>query len=243
MLLLGIDIETGLDASSKQEVNFITEVGAVLWDTELNAPIVIYDELVDDNCVTPISEGGELYSGISEYSRKKYGKNPTVVIPPLLELLGKADYLVAHNGRVFDKPLLHHFFKRNSFEFPKKYWIDTLFDVSYPKNCASKNLTYLAAFYGFVNPFPHRAFSDVLTMFRVLKENGVSYGQLMDKAKQDRYLVQAEVTIKDKDKAKSKNFSWNGQMWSCELTKDDLDKILPTCDFKVTILEKREALS
>ena len=47
MKLLGVDLETGgsFDADIIKD-NFITEIGAVLWDTELGQPVKMLNELV-----------------------------------------------------------------------------------------------------------------------------------------------------------------------------------------------------
>ena len=49
-IVCGVDLETtGLDPQKDQ----VTEVGAVLWDTELNAPIKFFNKLLRINGSVP----------------------------------------------------------------------------------------------------------------------------------------------------------------------------------------------
>ena len=51
MKILGIDIETGAKFDTPKEENFITEIGAVLWDTDLGCPGKLDRKLEQENKV------------------------------------------------------------------------------------------------------------------------------------------------------------------------------------------------
>jgi DNA polymerase-3 subunit epsilon len=81
----------------------------------------------------------------------------------------------AHNAVSFDKVVFELWAAQYGAQAPehlrelinKITWVDTLSDIPYPKNITTRKLSYLAAELGFVNPFPHRALPDTMTMMRV----------------------------------------------------------------------------
>ena len=166
MKLLGIDLETtDLDLKTGR----VVEVGAVLYDWGTHTPLEIYSKLVNEKG-RPASE--ERYNGslITEEMIVTYGVEPQTIVQDLFHLSEQADYIVAHNGEYFDKPMLEAFYQRNKFcntlTLP---WLDTLYHIEYSELVGSKGLRNIAAFHEFVNPFLHRAVFDVMTMFKVLK--------------------------------------------------------------------------
>ena len=178
MLLLGIDLETGGSFDAPKEDNFITEIGACLWDTN-HGPVKMFSEIL--NLGKPICKEAEEYTGITDRMKLDYGINemihPQIFRTKTQELfyfMTKADYIVAHNGLEFDKPILMQFLKSIGIQMPDKTWIDTMIDVPYPKNCTSRSLTYLAGHHLILNCFPHRAITDVLTMMTILMKYDLS---------------------------------------------------------------------
>lgn len=244
MLLLGLDLETGGEFSAPAEQNFITELAMVLWDTEFNQPVDIYSVLIDQE--RPVSADSQQYTGISDALLQRHGVKADIrLINPIKALIAKADFIVAHNGRDFDRPLLEAFFRQQSHSLPKKEWIDTLTDVDYPKNCASRNLTYLAGFHGILNSFPHRAVTDVLTMLTILARYDIE--QVIGNSRSPRLVVKAEVSYDDREKAKAKRFSWESagkegvrypKSWVRIIRESDLAKLKEECDFPLVILER-----
>jgi DNA polymerase-3 subunit epsilon len=243
MRLLGIDIETG---DFDTENTFITEVAAVLWDTEIGQPVKIFSALIDEE--KEISKEAEEYTGISNFMRQTYGIPLEAVEPNLKQLAVQSEYLVAHNGLVFDKPIVERKFK----SLVGYKWIDTLIDIEYPNNCKSKNLTYLQAFHGFVNPFPHRAVADVLTMFKIL--NQYSFPRILAVANSPEIEIVArfeyphrmhpqhaqlmEIFNKTKDKVKEAGFKWypEEKRWKLKTKKCIADKL--KFEFPVFIKEE-----
>ncbi len=249
MLLLGIDLETGGEFNSTSASNFIIEIGMVLWDTDFSQPVEIFSVLLDNE--RPVSAEASEYTGITDALLKRHGSKPDIrVIHPVKDLMEKADYIVAHNGRDFDRPLLEAFFGQRSHKMPVKPWIDTLYDVDYPRNCTSRNLTYLAGFHGILNSFPHRAVTDVLTMLTVLSRYDID--EVVANASLPRLVVKAEVSFNDREKAKAKRFSWESpgkgggkypKSWVRIIREDQLDALKQECDFPIQILERLKPAS
>ena len=178
MKILGIDMEIGNPFSKEdgsdwpKDEAWVTEFGMVMYDTKYGTqPVKSFETLVYEEGKY-VSPDAEEYTGITTALIEEHGSCPSEFVSKIFSWLDEADYVVAHNGNKADKPWLKFFLMRYSnpeaFEacnFP--HWIDSLIDVEYPNNCRAKNLTYLQAFHGFVNPFPHRAGSDVLTMMKI----------------------------------------------------------------------------
>ncbi len=249
MLLLGLDLETGGEFNSSSDQNFIIEIGMVLWDTEFGQPVELYSVLVDND--RPVSMDAAEYTGITDALLKRHGEKPDIrMLNPIKDLMNKADYIVAHNGRDFDRPLMEAFFSQQSHKMPAKPWIDTLHDVDYPRNCKSRNLTYLAGFHGILNSFPHRAVTDVLTMLTILSRYDIE--NVIANASHPRLVVKAEVGFSEREKAKAKRFSWESagkgagkfpKSWVRIIREDQLEALKQECDFPIVILERLKPAS
>ena len=249
MLLLGLDLETGGEFNAASSQNFIIEIGMVLWDTDFAQPVDLYSVLIEND--RPVSPEAAEYTGITDALLKRHGYKPDIrVITPIKDLMNRADFIVAHNGRDFDRPLLDAFFGQRSHKMPVKPWLDTLYDVDYPRNCTSRNLTYLAGFHGILNSFPHRAVTDVLTMLTILSRYDIV--EVIANANHPRLVVKAEVGFSDRDKAKAKRFSWESpgrgapkyaKSWVRVIREDQLDALKQECDFPIQILERLKPAS
>lgn len=200
MILLGIDLETGGSFDQPMEANFITELGAVLYDTELKQPVSILNTLVKS--LQPVSAESTQYTGITDGMLAKWGVEWAKVSSRLCVMLGQADAVVAHNGLGFDKPLL-----QNYLTLDDKPWIDTMLDVPYPANCRSTNLTYLAGFHGLLNCFPHRAVTDVLIMLEILAKYDIQ--PIYELACSPLIKIIAHVSFANNKLAKNQKFMWN----------------------------------
>ena len=167
MLITGIDIETGATFETPKEDTFITELGAVLYDTELESPVQMMNVLVNQD--REVSPEATVYTGITTEMCRKYGVSITEALMTLLPLYNRADYIVGHNGLAFDKPIIGAQIKKTftTSPFQKKPWIDTIIDIKFPSNCMNTSLTYLQGFHGFCYP-GHRAIFDVMAMLKIL---------------------------------------------------------------------------
>jgi len=249
MRVLGIDLETtGVDF----EKDRIIEIGLVLWDTDLKIPLRMSSQLIDepghpkidsDNVPALITDEMVKEFGISMNDSRKVD----LLFDFIIGLCKEARYIVAQNGNKFDKIMLKKFFDRYSKDFPDILWLDTRTDIEYPVHCHSKNLIYLAAFHGFVNPFPHRALFDIMTMLKLLDNYDID--EIIERMESPEVTLRACVTFDTKELAKAEGFSWSefpdcpyrgSKIWykiikECDVTDEWIDSL----EFKVKMIETR----
>jgi DNA polymerase-3 subunit epsilon len=175
--ILGIDLEGMNQNLSEDGVNLkkdrVTEIGAVLWDCHFNQPIKIMSDLINEPDHLPISEEVEELTGISDNMLDLWGhpkENIPNVLKQLAQLMENADAIMAHNGGMYDKPMLTGLFERFSVPMPDKLWIDTSKHIEYPKRIQAYSMQVLEHSHGFINPYPHRAVTDVLAMFKIASQ-------------------------------------------------------------------------
>lgn len=213
MRLLGLDFETtGLDPVE----DYVTEVGAVLWDTERKGPISIDSYFVKHDGIELTEEIIKI-TGIHQADLNEFGLESRHGFERLYESVEKCDAIVAHNGELFDRLFYRNWGKKVSDGIDDldkiRVWIDTQNDIDYPEEISSRKLTYLAAEHGFLNPFAHRAVFDVLTMLKVLENYNID--EALHSAQQPTVTLQALVSYDDREKAKERRFRWDAQakMW------------------------------
>lgn len=225
-MILGIDLETtGLDTATVD----VIEVGAVLWDEVKRVPITMYNALIANRTVP---EEITKITGITQEQIDVFGLDLGLVSEDLVVLLKQAKWIVAHNGKGFDRLIWERVFNA----LAKKPWIDTSVDVPYPAQIQTRKLTHLAAEHGFVNPFPHRAATDVLTMLTVLSR--YDFATVEKYAAAPDVEVVARVSFDEKEKAKARGYRWNAEFrrWS-KIVKDfQLEAEKAEAGFQVTIL-------
>jgi DNA polymerase III subunit epsilon len=232
MIWLGYDIETtGLNV----ETDRVTEVGFVLWDAYKKKTIYAGSKLVSNRI---ISKEIEQLTGIDQHMIDKFGENEVSVFNLVQDYMNQADYIISHNGNLYDKPLTFNEFKRNSIEPPNKPWIDTTTDVPFDPKITTRSLKYLASEKEFVNPFPHRALFDVLTMLKI-----VSYFDpdvIRDHSLAKTFLIKALVTRDNKELAKSRGYRWNPEKvsWYKTIKEFNYEKECLEAPFKVLIVEE-----
>jgi DNA polymerase-3 subunit epsilon len=226
MLVLGIDLET---TTFHQDILRVTELGAVLYDTDLKCPIEVQADLINEPDIElPMDEFVVGLTGITDEMVTKYGKPPRQVINRFADLYEKADYIVAHNGNAFDKPALGNFIKRYDLldEFEPKHWIDTMLDLPYGPYVTTRKLEDLTGRHGFLNPFPHRAFSDVLSMLRIMSEYPIDQG--VEISKSPELTFHGQVDYHNRNVVKQAGFKWDGEKrkWLYKIKKYfvDIDK-------------------
>jgi DNA polymerase-3 subunit epsilon len=199
MRLLGIDLETtSLDPATTE----IIEVGAVLWDCQRNMPLRMLSELIVPDA--PISPETVEITGITPEDIREHGKPWEPVGAILREMSAQADLWVGHNCIRFDRPILERYEEEAAQSLP---WLDTREDLPYPKGVRSRNLTYLQAAHGFVNPFAHRAVFDVLTMLRIFSQYPLA--ETMEFYRSPKWELTAKVSYDDRQLAKDAGFHWD----------------------------------
>lgn len=228
MLVLGLDFET----DSLDTVNgSITEVGAVLWDTLINKPLVIYNKLIRQS--KPLTPEIVKLTGLTDDILAKYGEDPYHVLAGLGEVMTKADHVVAHNGTNFDKPFYHNNCARIDLDPLEKHWVDTSVDIPYPDNISTRKLVHLAAEHGFVNPFAHRAVFDVLTMLAVCAK--YDWPQVIALSKEENVRLIANVSYADNNKAKERGYRWDAtrKQWYKTIKRSFVEREINEANFKI----------
>ena len=163
MIVLGIDLET---TGFVPGTDRITELGAVLWDTQEKTPLRLFCRTVQTS--VELTPEIQRITGIKPHMVQAPHAIPIgQALYELHDLAEHADYYVAHNAP-FDRSFIEH--AAAHFQFPLKAlpWIDTITDVPYPDSISTRRLGYLAAEHGFLIPFAHRALFDVMAMLKVL---------------------------------------------------------------------------
>ena len=223
MLILGLDLETsGLDRKTCD----VLEIGAALWNVKEKRPVRLYTQFNKD-FQSEVPEEIESLIGIKAYEVKKYGKSLRECLNELTPLMEDAEYIVAHNGTNFDKPFLEETYKSIGLKMPEKIWIDTQIDIPYPDGMGTRKLSYLACEHGFVNPFPHRALTDVLTTLKLLSL--YDFDVIKEIAKSPVVQVIAQVTFDERHKPRQAGFRWDSErkFWYLDIRK----ALVPTREF------------
>ncbi len=241
MRLLGLDFEsTGLDTGNDR----IVEVGAVIWED--NKPLGMFSAFVHDETFPEMSAEVTAINGITTEMLKEFGAPPSPVYHTLSNycVKHKVDYIVAHNGENFDKPFLFAELSRLGGEFAIKQlpWIDTRTDLPHLVEPSSRRLIHMAADLGFVNPFPHRAVFDVLTMLRILSNYGID--EVLAYQAIPFITVRGLVSYEDRQLAKDQRFSWEQlgdkkfvKMWVKRIKKNRFEAEQLNCKFPIREIE------
>lgn len=209
MIICGLDTETtGLSPDNDR----IIELGAVLWDTDTNKPIKFFSEFIYDDTYPAINPAASKVNGITQSMLDTWSEVPAYVYGKFLQFSVKADYILAHNGNGFDKPFVDNSLARVGMKLEKP-WIDSRIHVPYPEAKGSRKLIHLAAELGFVNPFPHRAVTDVLTMLRVCSH--FDWSVIISNSSSKQIRIRALVSKNERQKAKDVGYYYDGtnQWW------------------------------
>jgi DNA polymerase III subunit epsilon len=230
-LILGLDFETtGTDLNSPDFR--VIEVGAALFNEKLQL-IESYSWLVTGLWYFNPGQGDNIVpndvtrlTGIDS-ELVMHGYHPNTIDTRLAELIKQADYLCAHNHS-FEKAILeklpHSYDEYLNGDDPKP-WIDTMTDL--PNNAGAGTLTVMAANHRFINPFPHRALPDVLTMMAVLSQ--YDFDEVV------RHATAPTVTLglyipynggeEQRATAKANGFKWNPdkKLWEKEVKDFNLE--------------------
>ncbi len=223
MLVLGLDLETsGLDKSECD----ILEFGAALWNVKEKRPIYLFSKFNGD-FKSEIPLEIENLIGLKAAEVRKWGKPLRECLDELSKLIKAADYIVAHNGTSFDKPFLEHTYKSIGFKMPEKKWIDTQIDLPFPDSVGTRKLSYLACEHGFMNPFPHRAITDVLTTLKLMAQ--YDFETIVSIASSPLVQVIAQVSYDERHKPRQAGFRWDSQrkFWYLDIRQ----ALIPEKDF------------
>jgi DNA polymerase-3 subunit epsilon len=235
MLILGKDYETtGLDP----EVHSVTEAGLVVWDTDLRAPIKVMGFLVDPGPNAVWDPVTTKITGITPELCSKYGYPDERALKQIIAWYSGVDVICAHNGTRFDHLFFDAWCKRYGFAPEPKLWIDTNTDIELGELDfkKSRKLTYMAADHQFLNPFPHRAVFDVMTMLKVL--DNYDLDRVLFLAKQPVVDVQALVSYDDRELAKARGYRWypEQKLWVMTMKECFVEKEKESAGFPIKVL-------
>ena len=215
MLILFIDTETtGLDP----KLNRVIEVAAALWHFEgdRNRIVRSFSMLCNDNPGISTSPEITKINGITQDLLDSRGVDIAAVLKHLTEnYVAFADYLCAHNA-AFDRCFLEEEMTRKGFPKWDKPWIDTKVDLPYPDEFTSKRLGHLAAEHGFLNPFPHTALADTMTMARIMSNYSLDF--IIKSSAAEIFHLTMQTSFEDYDtreKLKRLGFHWDkpNKLW------------------------------
>jgi len=210
-LLLGLDLEC---SSLDPKTGKILEVGYCLKRTGEPRPWLLKSEFIYAQSWGRdfIPDEARLINGISPDHCIRFGRPLAAVAQEIDAIIKthKVDYLVAHNAN-FDIPYYMHHVQDLSCDcwenFKATPVIDTMIHVPYPKNIKTRSLSHLAAEHKFLNPFPHSALSDVLTMLLVLENYDID--EVAKIAREPSAVYRAFVDFADRERAKALGFRWS----------------------------------
>ena len=257
-LILGIDlegvntnlIESGIDL----EKDRVMEIGAVLWDYGRRQPVQIFSYLIDEEDRPPIDEELTQLTGIDDSMLSHWGLKGSQIREKLEELnwlIGKAGYLMAHNGSGYDYPMLNALYGRNSLPMAEKLWIDSSQDIEFPKIMKNRGLSGLEYAHGFINPFSHRAVTDVLSMLKIA--SGYPLDRMVALAQSPKVRIVAKLQAPNwrskrevdafnivKNRVSKARFRWNPEekVWFKDVHKIFIDEKKINYDFEWSILEE-----
>jgi DNA polymerase-3 subunit epsilon len=231
--ILGIDFETtGLDLVEDR----VTEVGMVLWDIPSRTPVQISGFLV--KTPKPITEEITKLTGITRDMLDTFGVEEPKALKAVEQFVRKTDFIMAHNGADFDRPLLKNWCYREKQAFPEEtVWIDSKTDLPAAAYKKSAALTYMAADHGFVYD-GHRAVNDVLAMLKILSFYDVD--TVIERAKQPTVHVQALVTFDTNKLAKDRGYHWKPEtkQWVKPIKANELEQEEKESKFRIRVLSE-----
>lgn len=209
MKILSLDLETTfLNPINTSQIR-IKEIGAVLYDWNLKRPLKMISEFIYEEDHPPSPQELVDLTGITDDMCKEYGISLSSGLHLLSTLMSRADFVLAHNGNSFDKPVLEAEYGRCGYMMPQLHWIDSKTDVPYPSHVKTRKLVHLCAEMGFVNPFAHRALFDALSTLNVVKNFDME--EVIAISKEPTVRLVAEVSFAEKDKAKVLGYYWDGE--------------------------------
>lgn len=238
MILMGIDFET---SGPDPQVCDVTEAAWVIYDTTFGmSPIVSKCYLNKD--VESIDPEAERITGISVERCKMYGESREYIKEQIEGAIHhrKVEYLVAHNAHSFDRIILERLLPSQVMN----KWIDTMEDLPEETytHCGTRKLSWMAAELGFINPFPHAALPDVMTMMKVLFHHKLT--DVIALSKIPMVTVAAGVTFQQKDLAKKRGYYWQNirgreypKKWVKRMKQDKVSLEQEEAGFPVAIID------
>lgn len=241
MIILSLDFETtGLDTANDR----VIEGGAVLWSTAQHRILEAADFLVKPGI--PIGEEVTKLTGITPDAVEAFGFESRDSLDNVLAMAAMADALAGQNILRFDKKVLINWMNREGFGetnpvtelIRQKLTIDTLFDIP---GVEGRKLQYMLADHMRLNPFPHSALADALSVIILLEEHTAGDGNIdsiIERAKSPLLIIQSLHPRNMNAEAKKPpfRFRWCDQkIWWKEIKQIDLEEFKKTYPFEIAI--------
>lgn len=234
--LILLDLETtGLDQRTCRPIQCCVTV----WDTDTGETVSKGELLYDPATYPPITKEITEITGIKEEQLNFAGIRPADFFRTLAETIARMDFVVAHNGASFDRPVLFAECARHGITPPKTPWIDSRTDIPYPATVKCRILSHLAFEHGIPVHLHrrHDAAYDVELMLEILKKYNIV--EIIATQASPWMVVKAFVSYDDKEKAKAKRFSWEKidgitftKSWVKKVRQCDIEKESKEWDFK-----------
>ena len=226
---LSLDFETtGLDKVKDR----ITEPGLVLWSTKINRVVEAASFLVKTD--VSVSKEVEEKTGISNALLKKFGCDEDWAVEETLRFIEASEYVIGQNVCQFDKHFIYNAAARHSMKVPERLWVDTRTDL--PLHVETKSLTYMAADHGFLNPFPHVAIADGLTVLKIA--SAYDLDAMVKRAQEPTLVIRSHQAFENNADAKKLKFMFKaelGKKWLRVIKQSDLEVIGKTAPFDISI--------
>lgn len=230
MILFAFDLETtGLDFQKDCPI----EVGAILYSTGQQKCLESQGFLVKTD--VPILPEITKLTGITQAAIDKFGIGSYLGLEIVLGMMNKADAVIGHNAKRFDKRMLESWSVRENLQNDLRsdiLWIDTYTDLP---GADPTKLSYMAADAGFVNMFPHSALADCQTCLKLVQ--GFDIDKVIQRAESPTVVVQAHQNRNDNDLAKKARFRWypDRKIWWRFLKEIDLDSFSKNLLFDISV--------
>jgi DNA polymerase-3 subunit epsilon len=237
-----IDFETtGIDPKTARPIEFFGR----LWDIDSGQKAESGHLIWDDSYPAITAEISGL-TGITSDELVAGGKPPKGVMEQILQVCAFTDFVVAHNGRQYDKIVLETEAARHGLTVPPVQWIDTRMDLPFPEKMRCRVLSHLALEHGYpVDPgHLHRAKADVDLMQQILERYDLK--EVIRIATAPFLYIRAGVKYDTREKAKARGFRWcqyeDGgprfdNMWVKKIRDFQLEDERKAADFPITLLE------
>lgn len=235
--LIGIDFETN---GPEPETCDVTEAAWVLYDTEFGTVPMLSRCLLNSD-VNQMDPAAEKITGISIERCKKYGVDREHIKQAIDRdiALFQPDYFVAHNAHGFDKIIFERLCGERTIP-----WIDTMEDLPTEtyERLGTRTLEFMAARSGFLNPFPHAALPDVMTMMKILMAEDIE--QVCLRSQIPTVTIAANVSYDNRQDAKDRGYYWENvrgkkypKKWVKRIKKDEVELEQENAPFTVAIID------
>ena len=200
-----------------------------------------YSGLLFDSSYPEMDKTAQAITGISREQIKKFGESPVDKLPDFIKAMESCDYVIGHNIKRFDIPLLGIECERYGFEQPHCNFIDTRFDIPYPPHIETRKLSYLCAEHNICVSSGHSARHDVDVTARLFFRYPMD--EIIALSKSPEIWIRADVSYDTKDKAKERKYSWDSakKIWVKQLKECHLEKEKEASNFEVIVLKDYQA--